>query len=482
MANINETFAQALERFKKNKRQTCRRKIKLPKEIKKPIINPTLNAAEFSWDVISYLQNEKDGTSVKPKKNRQWVLTWLSPKGNLNVKAAEKKDLAVLKIISENSGIEKTSKNLNMPLLALNNIFKSAAQEHIIFMPESKIRRKGNFFNNGPFASNKYLIANTFVLQWHITNACDLNCKHCYDRTKRSPLIYKQGLKILRQLKDFCKKMNVKGHVCFTGGNPFLHKSFLKLYKDAAGSGFSTSILGNPVSKKRLEEILSIQIPGYFQVSLEGLERYNDYIRGKGHFKRSLSFLKLLKKMKVSSTVMLTLNKDNVDQIIPLAQKLKGEADCFTFNRLSRTGEGKNFFLPTQLKYKKFLYDYTKASKKNPMMEYKDNLINTVLSKNEKRVFDGCTGYGCGAAFNFVALLPDGQVHACRKFPSLIGNVLNKNLLSIYNSKKAQKYRQGTLACNGCSLRPVCGGCLAVTDSYGLNVFTQKDPHCFYRH
>jgi len=165
MANINETFAQALERFKKNKRQTCRRKIKLPKEIKKPIINPTLNAAEFSWDVISYLQNEKDGTSVKPKKNRQWVLTWLSPKGNLNVKAAEKKDLAVLKIISENSGIEKTSKNLNMPLLALNNIFKSAAQEHIIFMPESKIRRKGNFFNNGPFASNKYLIANTFVLQ-----------------------------------------------------------------------------------------------------------------------------------------------------------------------------------------------------------------------------------------------------------------------------------------------------------------------------
>ena len=31
--------------------------------------------------------------------------------------------------------------------------------------------------------------------------------------------------------------------------------------------------------------------------------------------------------------------------------------------------------------------------------------------------FGGCTGFGCGAAFNFMAVLPDGEVHACRKVP-----------------------------------------------------------------
>jgi radical SAM protein with 4Fe4S-binding SPASM domain len=112
-------------------------------------------------------------------------------------------------------------------------------------------------------------------------------------------------------------------------------------------------------------------------------------------------------------------------------------------------------------------------------MGVKDNLINIILRDRGMPPFGGCTGYGCGAAFNFASLLADGEVHACRKFPSPIGNVRHQSISEIYDSDQARNYRNGSRACQSCAVRPVCGGCLACAHSSGLNVFEDKDPFCF---
>lgn len=87
----------------------------------------------------------------------------------------------------------------------------------------------------------------------------------------------------------------------------------------------------------------------------------------------------------------------------------------------------------------------------------------------------------CGAAFNFIAVLPDGEAHACRKFPSSIGNVIHQSIGDVYDSDDAKKYRRGSAACGGCKLRHACGGCLAVAHGSGLNIFEEKDPFCTKR-
>jgi radical SAM protein with 4Fe4S-binding SPASM domain len=112
-------------------------------------------------------------------------------------------------------------------------------------------------------------------------------------------------------------------------------------------------------------------------------------------------------------------------------------------------------------------------------MGIKDNLINIIHRERSIAPFGGCTGYGCGAAFNFMALLADGEVHACRKFPSLIGNIHRRGIAEIYESEQAERYRSGCIGCRSCAIRPVCGGCLASAHSHGLNVFEDKDPFCF---
>ncbi|MDZ7665504.1 MAG: thio(seleno)oxazole modification radical SAM maturase SbtM [Desulfotignum sp.] len=358
-------------------------------------------------------------------------------------------------------------------------ILHRAVDEGLLINPEPGICRDTEFFPADGF-SRSFLKTGVFTLQWHITQVCDLHCRHCYDRSDRTRMSLSDARSVLDTLFDFIQKMNVRGHVTFTGGNPLLYPDFTELYQRTADMGFSIAILGNPASAEILDTLLDIQPMTHFQISLEGLEPYNDYIRGPGHFKRSLSFLETLRKKNIYSMVMLTLNRDNMDQVLPLADVLKDRADSFTFNRLAMVGEAETLSLPTPQDFTSFLNDYVSAAQSNPVLSLKDNLINLVKAENGLELFGGCTGHGCGAAFNFVSLLPDGEVHACRKFPSMIGNIKEDSLLNIYNASIAQKYRNGSSACRGCDMFTVCRGCPAVVYGMGLDCFESLDPFCFY--
>jgi len=222
-----------------------------------------------------------------------------------------------------------------------------------------------------------------------------------------------------------------------------------------------------------------VQKPVFFQVSLEGLETHNDAIRGKGHYRKTMRFLTVLGELGVHRVVMLTLTRDNMEQVVPLAGQLKDRADLFTFNRLSNVGRGADLDAVLPERYRSFLADYRKAAADNPVMGFKDNLFNLLNYQEGRPLTGGCTGRGCGAAFNFVSLLSDGEVHACRKFPSPIGNIYSASLNDIYHGPQAVRYRNGSQACASCDIRPVCGGCLAVVHGAGGDVFNDLDPCCF---
>ncbi|MEW6721608.1 MAG: SPASM domain-containing protein, partial [Thermodesulfobacteriota bacterium] len=200
-----------------------------------------------------------------------------------------------------------------------------------------------------------------------------------------------------------------------------------------------------------------------------------------GNFLAVTEFLELLRECGIFSVVMLTLTDGNADQVLPLAEILAGKADRFAFNRLSSAGRGSGLAPMERGKFERFLREYLDETGKNPILGRKDNLLNLVHHQRGEPPFGGCTGFGCGAAFNFVSLLPDGEVHACRKFPSPIGRIGRQTLSEIYDSPEARRYRGGAKSCKGCAIRPVCGGCLAVAWSLGRDVFAETDPYCFMK-
>lgn len=450
----------------------------LPSQVEELSVNPALQLLHLSWKhLTSHFQHR--GGATPPDPGEEYVLVWQDPKAeNLRVAVASDEDLLVLKMVVEEIEPGQVAAEGALPVGTVDGALERAVGRGILLTPQSRIRRDPRVF---PVADTdeRFLSSPTFALQWHITQACDLHCKHCYDRSNRSPLKLDKALSILDDLGAFCRNRHVRGHVSFTGGNPLLYPYFSDLYRAASERGFAIAILGNPSPRERIKELMEIQPPTFFQVSLEGLQHHNDTIRGTGNFERVMEFLGALRDLGVYSIVMLTLTKDNMDQVLPLGEILRHHTDGFFFNRLSMVGEGARLRLPSQDEYVSFLEAYMAAAKSNPVLCLKDNLFNILRHQKGLDVFEGCSGYGCGAAFNFVALLSDGEVHACRKFPSPLGNVFYKSIAEIYDSEIAQQYRSGCHACRACAIRPVCGGCLAIAHSHGLDIFKEKDPYCF---
>ncbi len=453
-----------------------------PEEVVDQQINPTLQTIELPWRHLFRLINKdgEDGGMV-PEAGREVVLLWRQPgSGEFAGKVASDEDLLVLKIILERTSVEAVAAVGNVAVGAVDLALDRAVARGFIQAPGSLLRRDQVVFpDNCAVDRGLFLTAQAFTLQWHLTQACDLHCRHCYDRSNRSSLGLDQALAVLDQVRAFCRSRHVRGNISFSGGNPLLYPHFFEVYQAAKDRGLGVAILGNPTSREILEKIQRIHAPAFYQVSLEGLPAHNDYIRGEGHFGRTMTFLELLKDLGIYAMVMLTLTRDNLEQVIPLAEELRGKADSFTFNRLTMVGEGASLQSVEPADFRAFLPGFLAAAKENTLIRLKENLFNIIRHQRERALFRGCAGYGCGAAFNFLTLLPDGEVNACRKFPSPVGNILEQNLAEIYESQAAQRYRHGSDSCRGCAIRPACGGCQAVVYGMGLDPATDRDPYCF---
>lgn len=448
----------------------------VPPVILERMIHPGLELIEVEWQGLPDLLN---GRNILPSKGEGIVLL-IADGENTGIRIAtpDNHDLLALKIVAEHIAVEDAAREAQISIGVIDNILYGAEQKGFLLKPASRIIRPAEFRQNPP-VQPELLSSPAFTLQWHITQACDLHCRHCYDRSERATVTVRQGTEVLDDLYRFCALHNVYGQVTFTGGNPMISPHFYSLYREAVDRGFVTAVLGNPMDRSFIEKMAAIRPPEFFQVSLEGLRDHNDYMRGKGHFDRVIGFLDLLREMKIFSMVMLTLTRANLAQVLPLAEDLRGKVDLFAFNRLAMVGEGAGLVSVTPEEYPAFLEQFQEAAENNPALSLKDNFFNLLRHRQNLPQIGGCTGFGCGAAFNFLSLLPDGEVHACRKLPSLIGNIYRDSLTDIYHSPLAKRYRMGSSGCRDCAIRTACRGCPAVSFGFGQNIFTDIDPYCF---
>ena len=442
-------------------------------------INPSLQITPVAWkNLVPLFSRAKQRDLDRVVPGSEIIISWRSPEtGSLVTRVAGQGDLLALKLVAEEIDPIDAAGQAGVAVGVIDAVLREAVRDGLLLSPPSSLRREDSIAASAP--GPEYTTAGVFTLQWHLTQECDLHCRHCYDRTSRRAFPFERALTLLDELRSFCCKRFVRGQVSLSGGNPLLYPRFLDLYRAAAERDLMIAILGNASDRATLERIVAIRMPVYYQVSLEGLERHNDEIRGAGNYRRTVDFLRTLTEMGVPNMVMLTLTRHNLAQVIPLARELEGITGGLTFNRLALFGEGASLELPTPDEYRDFLETYATALDQHPVLRLKDSLLNTVFERDNSGLFGGCAGYGCGAAFNFVSILSDGEVHACRKFPSPIGNILSDSLEGVYASSAAQRYRTGSSACAGCSLNAVCRGCPAVTASLGLDPFTDKDPFCF---
>lgn len=339
-----------------------------------------------------------------------------------------------------------------------------------------------------------------FILQWHITERCNWNCKHCYQNKNyiKEELNTEQLFGILKQYIFLIKKWNLSkflSRINITGGEPFVRKDFFKLAEKLGSHSnlFHWGILSNGsfITKDIAKKLKSFNIFRY-QVSLEGLKETNEKIRGKGTFKKVINAIKLLVDAEIAVRVSLTLTKKNVKDIPALAELLDKLGVCHLgTRRLIPCGKGSalsdSLLEPKELRayYKSVVEMNKNLRRKNSQLRVtigcESGIFNDELPNNSHKkscgVIDG----------RILIVMPNGDVLPCRRLPIVINNVLKQNLFEIYyTSNKLWELRNRNNAhpfCRSCKNFQQCfGGAKCVTYCYSNKLFI-PDIQCwkFYK-
>ncbi len=333
---------------------------------------------------------------------------------------------------------------------------------------------------------------NTFHIQWHITDVCNLRCRHCYQETytKKNELPFSKMEKIFSNIADFVKKRKQKLVIDITGGEPFLYKRWKDIVTLVGNSGVvqELGIITNGffLNKEKLDYLEECEKFTELKISAEGITKENyEFYRGKDTYERFVDSCKLMGRYlsKTEKTLMFTLTRNNVEQVPYLFNFLEDYGfDSFVVERFIPWGSGAKIRedVVSKADWKKTIDLLCERCGENPEAEeiapYKAFMVKRVSGKKELLLF----GAPCIVGIDGLAVMPDGTVFPCRRFPLDIGNLTKSSLADIWEqSDVLKKARDRSLLkgkCKECKIDS-CLGCRAL--AYSLTGdYLEEDPLC----
>lgn len=339
----------------------------------------------------------------------------------------------------------------------------------------------------------------SFAFQWHITDECDQRCKHCYifangDCKGFDRISWRQMQEVVRQAEELCGRLGRAPYFYVTGGDPILHPDFWRLAQLLHDKGFMWCMMGNPF---HLDDEVCARLKDLgcrkYQLSLDGLEETHDFFRKPGSFRETLRAIGCLKRAGIWTAVMNTVSSMNAQELpalIDLVAEL--EVDVFAFGRYCPTPEQKlSEFHMDPLEYRELLLacqeriDYHESHGSKTFFQLKDHLW-TLLRWEQGRfeipadaepgmIYDGCH---CGTGH--MTILPTGDIYACRRMESKVGNIGKQSLKEAFFSNQMEEKREFKRfeKCRDCELFGWCRGCPAVSYGYTGDMYA-ADPQCW---
>lgn len=321
-----------------------------------------------------------------------------------------------------------------------------------------------------------------FSMQWHITDACNLNCRHCYRDEKVQDLSLEDNIKVFNNIRSLAKKMNNRMDISLTGGEAITYYAFEDLVKylraDEIVDEIHLQTNGTMIDDKLLK-ILSENKIGSVQISIDGTEPIHDYMRGEGTFKKSISGIKILKNHGIETQVHCVLTKLNYNSIFELIDYLNDiGVDTFLATHLVPIGAGKD--IESSLITKEDWKNYQMGI----MEHYPPDSTRIKVLKGRPTWNLICDEYGsaCPVGINSVCVVSNGDMLLCRRMPIKTGNLLTESIFSIwYNNDDYWKLRDRRNLkgkCGSCDQSKKCSGCRAL--AYAINGdYLAEDPYCW---
>ena len=332
-------------------------------------------------------------------------------------------------------------------------------------------------------------------LQWHITERCNLRCKHCYQTSYETPeMPLPKMLSIVDEYIDLLDAWGINGRIQVTGGEPFVRNDIFnileKIYENRNKLKFIIMSNGFYITKDIAKKLKDLNIEA-FQISIEGEEQTNDYIRGKGAFKKITEAAKILVEEGVNTSFSFTvtsLNNKEYFKVLEIAKNLG--VNALWSDRLVPWGAGKQIQeqMLQPLDVKEHYEKITKISKQLDKTGSKTRLMRNrtlyFMADPERQDRLPWANHCDAVGTRGMTVLCDGTVYPCRRLPIKVGNLMEQSLFEIwYGSEWLWKLRDKNNyrneKCGSCELFERCGGgAPCIVYGYAGTPFA-TDPQCW---
>ena len=233
-------------------------------------------------------------------------------------------------------------------------------------------------------------------LELHLTDRCNLHCRHCYLGAGKGAELELSD--IFRTMDEFDTMYGLR--LLVSGGEPMLHKRFWYINERVRDYGFRSVLLtnGTLITKDAASRLKFHEA----QVSLDGMKVAHNLLRGEGSFERTMYGIDVLRSagIRVSvATIVTAINRYDFEPMKSLLESLGvSEWNVDVPSMTGRFMENPGLLLPAEESAGYLSYSYGGG------------------------YHGGTEGYGCG--YHLCAVGPAGQVAKCGfYFDRAVGNI-----------------------------------------------------------
>lgn len=315
---------------------------------------------------------------------------------------------------------------------------------------------------------------------FEVTRSCNLACKHCFNESGR-----KLGAEMqLQEQAGLIASLAGSGvqEIRFTGGEPLMNPDIYELIRTAARQNLRIS-MGTNGTLIDCAQAAKLSASGLDMaiVSIDGVERLHDLVRGAGSFRRTMTGLGHLQAHGLAVRVNIVAMKTNVADIPALAESFRAQGINVFIRRLIPIGRsGENF---AELALGREDYARLKERLQDCLERSKGSVRGHYLSEERvvPRIALPFVRSSCSAGQRSLIIDPSGDLRLCGFLPpdatAFVGNIRQEAPDRIWQRIMADRPVEaltGLLARHNATGRHVENNCFALAWAFRGSDATDK--------
>jgi len=287
-------------------------------------------------------------------------------------------------------------------------------------------------------------------IKLHLTNKCNLKCRHCYNQAGEEVLESRHIFSLLDQLKRGIRNRSLRLDIL--GGEPLLRKDLLEIVSYARKKikirtiqvFTNATLIDDEMAGKMKEAGVDIAV---VPLHSHRPEIHDGITQCRGSWSKTVSGISSLVNSGISTYVFIIFMSSNSDKIKEVEAFARGLGAKTIFFPYIKQHSCDDLHIHDKMKYRELLkYAWENSDKHRSQM----------LSMIELR------GKACPAFVNSITIKSDGTVTPCPFVDLNLGNIKRNKLYSIlhngYKNEELINFLSVPDECRRCSCLELCGG------------------------